>query len=118
MEPVVLSEKQIVAIQSDNKYVGHWIVQSLIKTLMQERFESEDKDMAHKMEVAGLAQQLKWFEETYSTRALGPLRNGKPRGGKCPHCAKFGMSKIGSEYCCFDCGKVWSCVTPAPSVQS
>lgn len=105
--PKRLTDEDIHGIRLNPRFDGAWTVQSLLLTLEEERAEAEDRHELLELEAGSLKLALKWFEETYNTRAMSPLWKRRTKGAACPYCKRSGVSSIGDEHACFDCGARW-----------
>src|SRR4051812_32696143 len=110
-EPRVMSPVEIMDFEQSEKCQRSWYAKSLMLTIASIREEHYYELELVKSQIGELQSRVKWFEETYSTRALQPLRAPRHAGLHCPHCKRQGAAKItndGTEFwCCMDCSETW-----------
>lgn len=119
-EPRVLTDDELLRFEQSDKC--RWFGKSLLLTIANDReTAARDREVAIEekqllqCELGTMKAQLKWFEETYSTKAWAPLKRASPKGQECPACKKLEAFHLGRFWLCFGCGHQWE-VAPADEI--
>lgn len=116
--PRILNEAAINALRCEPRYLDNFWVRSFILTLdalrEKQKISLEEREDEIQSEIDRLTFELtqernkvRWFEETYNTRAFAPLRQRRRLAERCPHCGAREATKIGTNWTCFECQKLW-----------
>src|SRR4051812_7169117 len=107
-EPRVMTDMELMDFEQSDRCQKSWYAKSLLLTIAAIREDHYYEIELQKSQVGELQTRLRWFEETYSVRALQPLRAPRRAGLPCPHCMKKGAAKLTGDtaehWTCFDCG--------------
>lgn len=117
-QPRILNEAAINALRCEPRYLDNFWVQSFILTLdaLREKQKislEEEEDKARSQierltfELCQERNKVRWFEENYNTRAFAPARQRRRLAERCPHCGEREATKIGNDWACLACGKLW-----------